>query len=457
MSAITTELLVLDDAAAGASKAAPGTGEARAAPDPRHHRRPPRSTSSSPPREEGPDASAGGTSFTLKTIQIYFQRPKVQAFMVWPYDPRAILMLEKRQLPVDRVDSHAGREEELLPRRIAARRALADDTDSINQYDQQRGQFFLHKGLMKREIFYKTQHMEREKSKQQKIEKRAKTCIPYCLLPPNTRTSQFTCRPIEESQEKKQEIGKEHCAEPRNRLRQSAGIELYLTKSQELSHYKESRNADMPRTQIRLGGRRRRGSAARWFATGGRSRGGRRGYIRGGRALAVRPSGHHDVDADRAELRLILLGIPDHQRANPTHHRRLLLRSANTLERNTLKKKPKEAVTTEEKVTEPGEKQLSPNPPNRVTSNRESGTTKGKKRLPGGEQHTPTPKVQQQRMKTAHPQDGLTSTDSGTEDDKQQRPPARASHQRRGDNTNPKRTRKTQKSQQGKSTCTYPA
>ncbi|EEE63785.1 hypothetical protein OsJ_18608 [Oryza sativa Japonica Group] len=61
------------------------------------------------------------------------------------------------------------------------------------------------------------------------------------------------------------------------------------------------------------------------------------------------PSGHHDVDADRAELRLILLGIPDHQRANPTHHRRLLLRSANTLERNTLKKKPKEAVTTEEK------------------------------------------------------------------------------------------------------------
>lgn len=78
------------------------------------------------------------------------------------------------------------------------------------------------------------------------------------MLPPNTRTSQFTCRPIEESQEKKQEIGKEHCAEPRNRLRQSAGIEQYLTKNHELSHYKESRNADMPRTQIRLGGRRRR-------------------------------------------------------------------------------------------------------------------------------------------------------------------------------------------------------
>ena len=61
MSAITAELLVLDDAAAGASKAVPGTGEARAAPDPFHRRRPPRSASSSPPREEGPDASAYGT------------------------------------------------------------------------------------------------------------------------------------------------------------------------------------------------------------------------------------------------------------------------------------------------------------------------------------------------------------------------------------------------------------
>lgn len=61
MSAITAELLVLDDAAAGASKAAPGTGEARAAPDPLYRRRPPHSASSSPPREEGPDASAYGT------------------------------------------------------------------------------------------------------------------------------------------------------------------------------------------------------------------------------------------------------------------------------------------------------------------------------------------------------------------------------------------------------------
>jgi hypothetical protein len=43
---------------------------------------------------------------------------------------------ELNEVAVDRVDSHAGREEELLPRRIAARRALADDTDSINQYDQ---------------------------------------------------------------------------------------------------------------------------------------------------------------------------------------------------------------------------------------------------------------------------------------------------------------------------------
>uniref|UniRef100_A0A0D3GNR7 Uncharacterized protein n=1 Tax=Oryza barthii TaxID=65489 RepID=A0A0D3GNR7_9ORYZ len=115
MSAITTKLLVLDDAAAGASKAAPGTGEARATPDPRHRRRPPRSTSSSPPREEGPDASAGGTGERerererersaaadgeyerLEQSLVVEGKEERRAFMVWPYDPRAILMLESNE------------------------------------------------------------------------------------------------------------------------------------------------------------------------------------------------------------------------------------------------------------------------------------------------------------------------------------------------------------------------
>jgi hypothetical protein len=42
----------------------------------------------------------------------------------------------KLKLPVCRVGSHAEREEKLLPRRIAARRALAADADGINQYGQ---------------------------------------------------------------------------------------------------------------------------------------------------------------------------------------------------------------------------------------------------------------------------------------------------------------------------------
>uniref|UniRef100_A0A0D3G439 Uncharacterized protein n=1 Tax=Oryza barthii TaxID=65489 RepID=A0A0D3G439_9ORYZ len=133
---------------------------------------------------------------------------------------------------------------------------------------------------------------------------------------------------------------------------------------------------------------------------------------RAGTAASVQ----HNTHADPTELPLILIAIPDQERANPIPHRRHLLRSANTTEGNTSKIEGKKSSHNR------GEKRL-----NRVMN-----------------------KYSKKEQRTTQPQCGLTSTDSGREDGKQQGAPTKAIGQASsyeettgdGETTNPKGTRK---------------